>query len=379
MYIGAIITVAGESSEGLVPPVFRPSDITHRKLSETPLAYWPVLGRSVLERLGEKLCRSGVRHISVIPEDVHHPESNVESISRRSGKFWSAWESTVANYLNQGISTLLLVRLGQYAELDYSEFIQFHREKNNAVTQACGDRRPLDIVAVDAAAIRQGGEPLRSRLSRLINRRDRYHFDGYTNELRHPEQYRQLVVDALSGKCSIRPLGREVEPGFWLGDGAKVDGSSCVVGPTYVGAGVRVRNACTISGFSSIEQRCEVDCGTNVDRCSVFPGTYVGMGLNLKGAIVSGSHLFHLQRNVEVEIQDRRLIGPRFAPHRLVKNARVYIGGKARKLSETVLSTRSSRLASLLTKRSAESLGDCPPARRTRVEQPSPAILGEVE
>jgi hypothetical protein len=152
-----------------------------------------------------------------------------------------------------------------------------------------------------------------------------------------------------------------------------------VVGPTYIGAGVRIRNACTISGYTAIEQQCEIDCGTTVDSCSIFPGTYVGMGLNLKSAIVAGSHLFHLQRNVEVEIQDRRLIGARFAPRRLVKTARTYLGGKARKLSTTVLSTRSSRLASLLTKRSMEGFGDCNDARRTRVEEESPVILGEAE
>jgi hypothetical protein len=83
-----------------------------------------------------------------------------------------------------------------------------------------------------------------------------------------------------------------------------------------------------------------------------------------------------LQRNVEVEIQDRRLIGARFASQRLMKNAKTFLGGKARKLSATVLSTRSSRLASLLTSRSSEIAGDCQEARRTRAEEQSPVTWG---
>jgi carbonic anhydrase/acetyltransferase-like protein (isoleucine patch superfamily) len=285
--------------------------------------------------------------------------------------------------LRQGIETLLLVSLSHYSEIDIADLIRVHREGGNALTQACSNSSPLDYVAVDAREL-QRGDHLRLRLSQLIHSRRRYHFRGYCQQLSRPDHYRQLVTDALSRICELRPAGREVEAGFWLGEGARVEGSSCVVGPTYIGAGVRVRNACTISGYSAIEQQCEVDCGTNVDGCSIFPATYVGMGLNLKHAIVSGSHLFHLQRNVEVEIQDRRLIGTRFAPQRLMNTAKTYLGGKARKLSATVLSTRSSRLASLLTSRDSEHsnleyFGDCQSARRARVEDKSPLVLGEVE
>jgi NDP-sugar pyrophosphorylase family protein len=379
LHIGAIVTVAGPNHDGPGIPVHQASDFIHHKLSEIPLAYWPVLGKSILDRVVDNLCSSGVRQVSVIPENGEpHSSSKVEAITRHQGSFWASWETIVSNYLHQGIETLLLIRLGHYAEIDITNFLRYHRENGHSLTQACGEHSPLDIVAVDASAL-NNGDPLRSRLSQLISSRQRYQFRGYSNELKRPEQFRQLVVDALAGACAIRPLGREVEPGFWLGEGARVDGSSCVVGPTYIGAGVRVRNACTISGYSSIEQQCEVDCGTAVDSCSIFPATYVGMALNLKNAIVSGSHLFHLQRNVEVEIQDRRLIGARFASHRLVKNARTYLGGKARKLSTTVLSTRSSRLASLLTSRSSETFGGCQDVRRTRAEEQSPVILGEVE
>lgn len=380
MGIGAIITVAGKDGSGQPP---RPaSAIVNRKLSGVPLAYWPLLGKSILERTVESLCLAGVQNLSVISEN-EALTSRVESISRAASSFWKSWESAVSGCLREGIDTLLLVRLGHYAEIDVSDFVRAHRETGNALTQAWTDGNPLDYVAVDASEL-QRGDHLRFRLSQLINSRKRYHFRGYCQELSRPDHYRQLVTDALSGICALRPMGREVESGFWLGEGARIDGSSCVVGPTYIGAGVRVRNACTISGYSSIEQQCEVDCGTNVDSCSIFPATYIGMGLNLKNAIVSGSHLFHLQRNVEVEIQDRRLIGTRFAPQRLMNTAKSYLGGKARKLSTTVLSTRSSRLASLLTSRDSESngieqFGGCQNARRARVEDKSPLVLGEVE
>ena len=107
--------------------------------------------------------------------------------------------------------------------------------------------------------------------------------------------------------------------------------------------------SCTIMGASALERQCEVDCGTTVDDCCVFPGTYLGMGLNVTHSLVKGSSLFHLNRNIEMEIGDSRLIGATSPSHQLGRRARSVLGSNGAFGSSLV--TRTSQLASLLTTR----------------------------
>ena len=117
----------------------------------------------------------------------------------------------------------------------------------------------------------------------------------------------------------------------------------------FLGAETCVEASCTISGASSLERQCEVDYGTTVDDCCVFPGTYLGMGLNVRHALVKGSRLFHLNRDIEVELSDSRLIGTTAPSRQLGRRARSVLAPNGTFGSSLV--TRSSQLASLLTTR----------------------------
>jgi hypothetical protein len=58
------------------------------------------------------------------------------------------------------------------------------------------------------------------------------------------------------------------------------------------------------------------------DSC-VLAGTYLGMGLNVVHSIVGPHRLFHLDRNIGMEISDSRLIGRRLTTpllSRLIKS-----------------------------------------------------------
>jgi ADP-glucose pyrophosphorylase len=76
-----------------------------------------------------------------------------------------------------------------------------------------------------------------------------------------------------------------------------------------VGTGSRVSEGCTIAGPSSIERDCHIDCATLIDGALVLQGTYVGVALDVRRAIVGDEKLFNLERNVEVTISDARLVG----------------------------------------------------------------------
>ncbi|HZD07569.1 MAG TPA: hypothetical protein VE176_04935, partial [Candidatus Limnocylindrales bacterium] len=94
----------------------------------SPFATWDVLGQSVLDRTLDRLRVFGIDHVSVISEDGLRRWSQPGPFTYKSSTaagFWPAWDSVVSQYLNHGMETLLLVRLGPYVELDVSDFLRF--------------------------------------------------------------------------------------------------------------------------------------------------------------------------------------------------------------------------------------------------------------
>jgi hypothetical protein len=273
------------------------------------------LGQNLLERTLDRLRKSGVAQLSVISEG-HNRSHTSDRPSHAYSNFWSAWDSLVSQYLGQGIDMLLLARLGPYVELELQPLVAFHRQTSSPLTQVYDSEGALDMVLVDAERLRSGDGSFRSRLSALIPKRQRFRFAGYSKRITSPHGFRALVQDALLGRCDIRPAGKEVRPGVWFGEGAKVDPSARIESPCYIGKFTCVDGSCTITGATAVEQRCHVDCGTMLDSCCVLPQTYVGMGLRVRGAIVAGSKLFHLQRSLELQISDPRLLGRSVMRHR---------------------------------------------------------------
>jgi hypothetical protein len=349
VYIGAILTVAGrpresDTSGGLPRKRFGSYETTASQLLlGRPVANWDLLGKSVLERTVQRLRVLGIDHVSIIAEDTSH-EEDAWPKTPLQGKdprivFWSTWDRVVSQYLNWGMETLLLARLGPYLELDVADLLRFHHENHSQLTQVYRSENALDLVVVDAAELRQATGTIRGRLSALLPNRQRYMFSGYFNPLTHARDFRRLVRESLLGRCAIRPVGEESAPSIWIGEGARVERSAKIFPPVFIGQNSYVGASCTISGASVIERDCEIDCGTIVEDSCIFPATYVGMGLSVRQSLLAPSKMFHLGRDVEVQMRDPRLIGSVRGRHHFARAARS-VG--------SVLSTRTSQMASLI-------------------------------
>jgi hypothetical protein len=350
VYVGAIVTIAAgarrEEESGRLSAQ-RPG--SHHSVPQlllgSPAVTWDVLGRSVLDRTLDRLRIFGTDHVTVISEDGlcrwSLPGTFTDHPHNGSG-FWPAWEGVVSQYLSHGMETLLLVRLGPYVELDISEFLRSHREAGSSLTQAYHSQGPLDFVAVDAKQLRNAGHSFRAGFSGMIGDRHEYRFKGYVNPLADPADFRRLAEDALRGQCAIRPIGHEVTPGIWVGNGARIDRSATLLAPAYVGRNSLVRASGTISGASAVEKECEVDCATTVDSSCILAHTYLGMGLSVSNAIVGAGRLFHLGRGVELQMGDNRLIGDTSNSQTFRRRTRGLFGA---------MSTRAWQTASLMTAR----------------------------
>ena len=235
----------------------------------------PILGNDVLRSWMERVRKLGVPSVWLTssPSD--------ESVAG----------SVLAGFARQGVERLLVIKLESYAELDLADLLRFHCEKRNPVTQAQDARGQLGISFLDHLALRTAGEKYERPGAATDRRRADYQFSGYAKRILSASERQELVRDALTGACAIRPLGTEIQEQVWIGEGAKLANSVRVIGPTYIGARTIVRAGATIGPFASVEPDCVVDCGTTVERSTVLPYTYLAPGLFIRHGLVDGGHL----------------------------------------------------------------------------------------
>jgi len=309
VHIGAILTLAARSGNDADSAESSKGSNRRRKrfLTNVPDAKLEILGKSLLDRTVSRLGQVGIESTSVIPEGSNLTQL-LPTRSNISNDFISAWEKSVADYVRQGIDTLLLLRTSTYSDLNFEDLLRFHNDRGSALTQVYAADSSLDVAVVNATLLRHTDGAYRKMLSSLIPEQERFYYDGYVNRLRKPQDFRRLIDDALAGDCNLRPVGTEVGPGIWFGQEAEVDDSCTIEGPAFIGAGTRIAACCSVSGGSAIERNCEVDCGTTVEESWILQETYVGLGLNVRRSIVSNQKMFHLDRKTEVAISDSRLI-----------------------------------------------------------------------
>ena len=297
MQIAAILTVPAEENNG------RDSQDGIRPYSSLDL-----LGANLVDRTNNKLKKLGTLPPTVLA-DRNVFTQVLPSNSSRSCVFMDAWENAVSGYVNQGADLLILVRVGTYEDVDYAELLRFHTGSKSPLTQVYGADGSLNIAMVDATLLRDCDDLVRRVVSHLIPQQRRFHYSGYVNRLRRPQDLHRLIQDGLEGRCGLRPAGEEILPAVWVGDGVEIHPTVKIKGSVFVGTNSRVADGCTIVGPCSIERDCNIDYATLIDGSLVLQGTYVGVALDVRRSIVGDEKIFNLERNVEVSVSDARLIG----------------------------------------------------------------------
>jgi carbonic anhydrase/acetyltransferase-like protein (isoleucine patch superfamily) len=238
----------------------------------------PVLGNDVLRTWTERIHKLGVPRFWLTPTADDDCE-----ISSGLGKL-----------ARQGIERLLMIKLKSYAEMDLSDLLHFHCQKQNSVTEAHDSRGHLGVCVFDHAALAGLGKTNDSAIP-VDGKRNLYPFRGYAKRILSATERQELVGDALTGACAMRPLGKEIREQVWVGEGVDLAESVRVIGPTYIGDRTIVRAGAVIGPFASVERDCLVDCGTTVERSTVLPGTYLASGILIRHALVDGGYLEDLR------------------------------------------------------------------------------------
>ncbi len=305
MDVKAILLVGGHAADA-------------EQIAGTPIALLDVLGEPVLQRVMERLSRLGVTATTVVSEIEDSPALGVRNrlrpdihwITSGAGELWRAAEKQFNEYAQHGAELVLLVRVGPYLDIDYEEFIQFHLDRGartSVVTDA--DGVSFDTFLVNASRRNDAAHLLRSALKSSRTQRQEFRFKGYANRLRNAADLRALALAAFAGECSIRPAGREIRPGVWAADTARLHRRARLLAPAYIGRHARVRASAVITRGSVIEHHAVVDCGSVIENSTILPHSYVGAGLDLAQSVVGFRQVFSMPRNASVEISDERLIG----------------------------------------------------------------------
>ena len=265
-------------------------------------ATWPVVGKTVLERWLKRVHDSGAGVVSVVARDAQPPSPL----------------RTMLDWASGGVEKILLIILGSYADIDLVDLVHFHHQGRNRVTKVFDRQGPLGISLHDRGAVLKHSKGISSQQTAAPAR---YDFRGYATRLSSTISYRQLVQDALEGRCDIQPAGYQVGENVWIDPSAELHPSVRIYAPCYIGADTHLHAGVTVTGFSSIERNCEIDLGTTVDHSCILPNTRLASGLHVANSVVDGRRLEHLDRGLVVDLGRAGLSEVRLPGKRVDQNA----------------------------------------------------------
>jgi carbonic anhydrase/acetyltransferase-like protein (isoleucine patch superfamily) len=278
--LGSVVVVPAGEARGYAPAAF-----------ENPRPFYssrrPILGNDILQSWIQRIRKLGVQSLW-LTSDARGP---------------SVAGSALAELVRQGVERLLVIKLKSYAEMDLTDLLRFHCERRNPVTEAHDARGQLGVSLLDHLALRAAGEKYESSSAPTDCGRIPYQFSGYSKRILSARERQELVGDALTGACAMRPLGTQIREQVWIGEGVNLAASVRIVGPTYIGARTTVGAGATIGPFASVERDCVVDCGTTVERSTVLPHTYLAPGLLIRHGLVDGGRLEDLAWETVADLQ----------------------------------------------------------------------------
>ena len=309
MEVAAIVIVGARPEELEAAGDNQYTGAVSEAFAEIPLALLDVTGKSVVHHVTDRLRSAGVEAITALTPEAPLREAEVQPECFSDAGLWRAAEEAFSSYAGEGVENVLLLRLGPYAEFDLSAVLCFHAERRQNATLICDGNGPLEAAVVQAARRTDAAFLIRNGLRAARLPAEPYVTPGYVNRLENAKDLRRLAQDALLMRCAIRPNGRELKPGVWVAEHARIHRTARVLAPAFVGAHARLRAASVITRGSVVEHHSEVDCGTVLEDTTVLPYTYVGAGLDAAHAVAGFGRVAHLRRNAEVDIADSRLLG----------------------------------------------------------------------
>ncbi len=125
----------------------------------------------------------------------------------------------------------------------------------------------------------------------LENNYDVYGWDAgdiYWADVGRPHNYLRANFDLLEGLVKpLKPKGREVMPGVWIGENASIDPKAELRPPVAVGDGSSIAAKAVVGPFAVIGDNVEVGEGAVVERSVVMNNTRLGAQVNVTYSVLA--------------------------------------------------------------------------------------------
>jgi len=113
----------------------------------------------------------------------------------------------------------------------------------------------------------------------------------------------------LDKEFPTRPQGRETEPGVWIGRKTRLHSTVQLIPPVAVGDNCLVGAGVRLGPYATLVGNCLLDDHAAVSNSVVFPGSYIGPGLDLEGVIVDQKYLTHVRNGRTLLVADDFVLG----------------------------------------------------------------------
>src|SRR5215475_5460924 len=198
-------------------------------ISGVPIPLQPLFGRSLVFRMAEQLIQFGVDYLTILSTSQAAFAEQKPSPAQIGWKIepaeniWHAAEAEFADLAQKGAELVLVLRMGPYVEINLDHLLQFHIDQRSRVTQVWDSEGPIDLFVISSSRRHDAAQLFRTALTRSRVPVREFHFSGYINHLEHPGDFRQLAIDSFNLQTAIQPGGKQIRPGIWKEDGAKID------------------------------------------------------------------------------------------------------------------------------------------------------------
>ena len=352
--------------------------------SNQPKPMVPIVGKPCMEHILELLKQHGLEEVIVtvafMPQAIRSYFGNGDTLgmsieySVEESPLGTAGSVRLAS--NRLEETFLVISGDALCDVDLTDLIRFHREKEAAVTIGLKSvENPLEfgIVVTDeegrverflekpswsqvfSDTINTGIYVLEPEVLRHIPT-DRpfdfskelfplllemgrpmygHVFEDYWQDIGNLEQFLQANFDALDERVRLNIPGIRLRGNIWLGEGVEVDDLAAIEAPALLGNYCRIAPDASVGPYSVLGSSVTLQERARTERCVIDAATHIGRSARIEGAVVGRgcdirSHA-HVQEGaaigdeVTLGAQSAVLPGVRIYPYKEVETgAQIY-------------------------------------------------------
>jgi mannose-1-phosphate guanylyltransferase/phosphomannomutase len=306
--------------------------------SNQPKPMVSIVGKPCMEHILELLRGHGLTDVIVtvafLPQAIRSYFGDGETLGMQIG--YSVEESplgtagSVKLAARQLEETFLVISGDALCDLDVSALIDFHRQREAAVTiglKAVDNPLEFGIVVTDdegrverflekpswsqvfSDTINTGIYVLEPEVLRHVPTARPFDFskelfpyllemgrpiygyamEGYWQDIGNLDQYRQANFDAVDEKVQLNIPGIRLRGNVWLGEGVEIDDLDQVEGPAYIGNYCRIAEGASVGAHTVLSNSVTLRERSRVERSVVDASTHIGRSAIVEGAVLGRS------------------------------------------------------------------------------------------